>query len=220
MSGVTTGEAFVVIALVELLLLQLLLIVVPLSCGLRAVGCLLLLLWPDHPSPLLLLRSSALSVGHNPEALMLCCWPCHRDLRLLLGLSSCDAIFLRDGQIDQLVVAVGPDCVETVAELSVEAPPEHVSLLLIGLSMVACILTQIIESLGVLQHSTTPLSECQKLIELAVHDACWYVMPSECRLELSPLNHVVGRLHGEEMVPPCPSRPTKLLGGETDLGCI
>jgi hypothetical protein len=71
-SGVTTGEASVVIALAVLLLLWLLLIVVPLSWGLRAVGCLLLLLWPDHPSPLLLLRSSALSVGHNPEALRLC----------------------------------------------------------------------------------------------------------------------------------------------------
>jgi hypothetical protein len=71
-SGVTTGEASVVIALAVLLLLRLLLIVVSLSWGLGAVGCLLLLLRPDHPSPLLLLRSSALSVGHNPEALRLC----------------------------------------------------------------------------------------------------------------------------------------------------
>jgi hypothetical protein len=105
-------------------------------------------------------------------------------------------------------------------ELSAEAPPESVSLLLISVSMVACILTQIIESLGVLQHGTTPLSECQKLIELVVHDACWYVMPSECCFELSPLNHVVSQLYGEEMVPPCPSGPTKLLGGETELGRI
>jgi hypothetical protein len=104
---------------------------------------------------------------------------------------------------------MGPDCVETVAELSVEAPPEPVSLLFINVSMVACILTQVIESLGVLQHGTTSLSECQKLIKLAVHDAWWYVMPPECRLELSPLNHMVGRLHGEEMVSPCPSGPTK-----------
>jgi hypothetical protein len=63
-------------------------------------------------------------------------------------------------------------------------------------------------------------NDCQKLIELVVHDACWYVMPSECYFELSPLNHVVSRLHSEEMVPPCLSGPTKLLGGETDLGRI
>jgi hypothetical protein len=105
-------------------------------------------------------------------------------------------------------------------ELSVEAPPEPVSLLLISVSMVACVLTQVIESLGVLQHGTTSLSECQKLVELTVHDACWYMMPSECRLELFPLNHMVGRLHGEEMVPPCPSGSTKLLDGETDPGRI
>jgi hypothetical protein len=135
-------------------------------------------------------------------------------------LASCDAILLGDDQVDQLVVVVGSDCVETVTELSVEAPLEHVSLFLVSVSMVACVLTQVVESLGVLQHGTTSPSEGQKLIELAVHDACYYVMPSECHFELSPLNHVVGWLHGEEMVPPCPSGPTKLLGGETDLGRI
>jgi hypothetical protein len=105
-------------------------------------------------------------------------------------------------------------------ELSTEASPEFVSLLLIGVSMVACVLTQVIESLGILQHCMASLSECQKFIELAIHYAYWYVMPSEFCLELSPLNHVVNRLHSEEMVPPCSSGPTKLLGGETDLGCI
>jgi hypothetical protein len=66
--SVTTSETSVVIALAVLLL-----VVVPLSWGLRAVGCLLLLLlWPDHPSPMLLLRSSSLSVRHNPEALRRC----------------------------------------------------------------------------------------------------------------------------------------------------
>jgi hypothetical protein len=56
---------------------------------------------------------------------------------------------VRDGHVDQLIVAVGPDCVETVTELSAEAPPESVSLLLINVSMVACVLTRVIESLGV-----------------------------------------------------------------------
>jgi hypothetical protein len=115
------------------------LVVVPLSWGLRAVGC--LLVWPDHPSPLLLLRSPTLSVGHNPEALRLCGWSCHGCLPLFLCLVSHDAILLRDGQVYQLFVAVGPDRVETVTELGVEAPPELVSLLLIRVNMVACVLT-------------------------------------------------------------------------------
>jgi hypothetical protein len=52
-SSAAKGEATVVIPLAILLLLLLLLglVVVPLSWGLRAFGCLLLLVWPDHPSP-------------------------------------------------------------------------------------------------------------------------------------------------------------------------
>jgi hypothetical protein len=67
MSGVTTSETLVVIGLTILLLL----LIVPLHWGLRAVGCLLLLLGSDHPTSLLLLRSSVLSVRHDPEALRL-----------------------------------------------------------------------------------------------------------------------------------------------------
>ena len=67
MTGVATCETPVVICLAVLLLL----LIVPLSWKLGAVGCLLLLLWSDHPSPLLLLGSPVLCVGHNPEALRL-----------------------------------------------------------------------------------------------------------------------------------------------------
>jgi hypothetical protein len=67
-SGVATRETPVVICLAVLLLL----LIVPLSWKLGAVGCLLLLLWSDHPSPLLLLLGSpVLCVEHNPEALWL-----------------------------------------------------------------------------------------------------------------------------------------------------
>jgi hypothetical protein len=86
--------------------------------------------------------------------------------------------------------------------------------------MTAYILTQVVESLSVLQHCTIPLSECQKLIELVVHNACRYVMPFEGCLELSPFHHVVNWLHSEEVVPPCPRWSAKLLGGEPDLSHI
>jgi hypothetical protein len=70
MSGVTTSETPVVIGLTILLLL--LWLIVPLNWKLGAVECLLLLLlWSDHPTSLLLLRSSVLSVRHDPEALWL-----------------------------------------------------------------------------------------------------------------------------------------------------
>jgi hypothetical protein len=66
MPSATTSETSVIICLAVLLLL-----VIPLSWKLVAVGCLLLLGWSDHPSPLLLLGAPALGVGHNPEALWL-----------------------------------------------------------------------------------------------------------------------------------------------------
>jgi hypothetical protein len=65
MSGVTTSETLVVIGLAVLLLL----LIIPLYWKLGAVGC--LLLWSDHPTSLLLLRSFVLSVRHDPEALRL-----------------------------------------------------------------------------------------------------------------------------------------------------
>jgi hypothetical protein len=68
MFGVTTSETLVVIGLTVLLLLWL---IVPLHWKLGVVGCLLLRLWSDHPTSLLLLRSPVLSVRCDPEALWL-----------------------------------------------------------------------------------------------------------------------------------------------------
>jgi hypothetical protein len=66
MLSVTASETLVVIGLAVLLLL----LIVPLHWKLGAVGC-LLLLWSDHPTSLLPLKSSVLSVRHDPEALWL-----------------------------------------------------------------------------------------------------------------------------------------------------
>jgi hypothetical protein len=44
---------------------------------------------------------------------------------------SCDAVLLRDGQVDQLIVAIGPNIVEMLTELGVDASSEHVPLLFI-----------------------------------------------------------------------------------------
>jgi hypothetical protein len=67
MAHIATSEALVSISLAELLLL--LGLIVPWGGSWKAVGCLLLLRWPDHPSSCLLLKSSALIVGDNPEPL-------------------------------------------------------------------------------------------------------------------------------------------------------
>jgi hypothetical protein len=130
---------------------------------------------------------------------------------------SCDAVLLGDGHVDQLIVAVGPDGVETVMELSAEPPPEPVSLLLVRICMIPSMLAQVIKSLSILQHCPVALSECQKLIELSVHNPGWYVVSPKSCLELSPFHLSVIWLHGKKMVPPSPCGSAKLLGGEPDF---
>ena len=71
-------------------------------------------------------------------------------LPLLLCLSSCNAVLLGDSHADQFIVAVGPDGVETVTELSAEPPPKLVPLLLVGVCMISGILAQVIEGLSIL----------------------------------------------------------------------
>jgi hypothetical protein len=68
MALIATCEAFVSISLAELLLL-LLGLIVPCGGSWKTVGCLMLLRRPDNPSSCLLLKSSALIVGDNPEPL-------------------------------------------------------------------------------------------------------------------------------------------------------
>jgi hypothetical protein len=53
-----------------------------------------------------------------------------------------------------------------------------------------------------------------------IHDAYWDVMPSENFLEFIPSHYVVGWLHGDEMIQPCPSRSMKLPRVESNLGYI
>jgi hypothetical protein len=83
--------------------------------------------------------------------------------------------------------------------------------------MIPSILAQVIEGLSILQHCPAALSECQKLVELSVHDTGGYMVPSESCLELSPFHLSVIWLHGKKMVPPSPYGSAKLLGGEPDL---
>jgi hypothetical protein len=70
MAHIATSEALVPISLAELMLLRRL--IVPWSGSWKTIGgWLLLLRWLDHPSACLLLKSSVLIVGNNPEPLSL-----------------------------------------------------------------------------------------------------------------------------------------------------
>jgi hypothetical protein len=135
---IATSETLVPIALAELLLLRRL--IVPWSGSWKAVGCRLLLRWPDHPSACLLLETPALIMRNNHEPLGLSGWCCHWCLSLLLCPVGYNTVLLGDGQVDQLIEAISPNSVESFPQLGVKTPAEAVSLLLIRISMVTCIL--------------------------------------------------------------------------------
>jgi hypothetical protein len=216
---IATSEALVPIALAELLLLRRL--IVSWSGSWKTSGCgLLLLRWPDHPSACLLLKSPALVVRNNPEPLGLREWCCHWCLSLLLCPVSYNTVLLGDGQVDQLIEAISPNSVETFPQLGVETSAEAVSLLLIRISMVTCILAQVVEGLSILQYRAGSLIKCQKLIQLAIENSSWDVVPSESSLEFLPRHFMISGEHSTEVVPPSPSRAAKLLRGEASLGFI
>jgi hypothetical protein len=189
---IATSEALVPITLVKLLLLWRL--VVPWSGSWKMSGCRLLLLrWPDHPSACLLLESPALVVRNNPEPLGLSGWCYHWCISLLLCPVSYNTVILGDGQVDQLIEAINPDSVETFPQFGVETRTEAVSLLLVGISMITCVLAQVIEGLSILQYRAGSLIECQKFIQLAIKNSSWDLVPSESSLEFLPRHFTISR---------------------------
>jgi hypothetical protein len=187
---IATSEALVPIALAELLLLRRL--IVPWSGSWKTSGCRLLLLrWPDHPSACLLLKSPALIVRNNLEPLDLSEWCCHWCISLLLCPVSYNTILVGDGQVDQLIEAIIPDSVKAFPQLGVETPAEAVSLLLIGISMITCVLAQVVEGMSVLQYRAGSLIECQEFIQLAIKNSCWDVVPFESSLEFLPIHFTI-----------------------------
>jgi hypothetical protein len=59
--------------------------------------------------------------------------------------------------------------------------------------MIPRILAQVVEGLGILQHSAGPLIECQELIQLAVKNPSWNVVSPEGSLEFLPRNFMTSR---------------------------
>jgi hypothetical protein len=64
---------------------------------------------------------------------------------LLLGSVSHDAIFLSDGQVNQLIISVHLDRVQAILEFGTNAL-EAIKLLSIGVSVIAHILKKVIET--------------------------------------------------------------------------
>ena len=64
-------------------------------------------------------------------------------------------------------------------------------LLSVGIRMMTIILTQVIESLGILQYSEIALSQCQEFIEFPIEKTSPNMMSPESILELIPINNLI-----------------------------
>jgi 2-keto-3-deoxy-6-phosphogluconate aldolase len=106
---------------------------------------------------------------------------------------SYNTILLGDGQVDQLIEAISPDSVETLMQLGVGTPTEAVSLLFVGISMITCILAQILEGLSILQYRAGSLIDCQEFIQLAIKNSSWDVVPFESSIEFLSRNFMTSR---------------------------
>src|SRR6185295_8621077 len=112
-----------------------------------------------------------------------------------LSTMSHNAILLGNCQINQLIVCIDFNGVQTFFEFGIESSAEAVTLLSICVSVIARVLTETIKSLGILDNCTSPLSESQELIQFPFHKTLWNMMVPKCILEFIPSNNMIGRKH-------------------------
>jgi hypothetical protein len=84
-------------------------------------------------------------------------------------------------------------------------------------SMIACILAQMVKGLCILQYRTGALGECQELIQLSLHQPFGYMVCPEGIPKFLPGDNMAIRLHGTIVIPPNTGSTMKLLGDEVSL---
>jgi len=128
-----------------------------------------------------------------------------------------NAILLGNCQINQLIVCIDFNGVQTFFEFSIESSAEAVTLLNICVSVIARVLTKTIESLGILDNRTSPLSKSQELIQFPFHKTLWNMVTPKCILEFIPSDNMISREHAMVVIPPKTRRTAKLLCGKESL---
>ena len=89
-----------------------------------------------------------------------------------------------------------------ILKLGVETSAEVITLLGVSVSVISCILTEIVEGLGILDDCACPLSESQEFIQFSLHETLRNMMASESSLEFLPSDNIIGREHAIVVVPP------------------
>jgi hypothetical protein len=88
---------------------------------------------------------------------------------LLFGTVCRDAILLSQGHVNQLTESICLYKVQTFFELSAQAPTKAILFLGVTICVIACVLTQVIKNLCILQYGAGALSKRQELIQFALH---------------------------------------------------
>ena len=83
----------------------------------------------------------------------------------------CNTVFLSNGHINQLIISIGLNQVQTFLELGIKATTKTVTFLGISISMMARILAQVIEDLCILYNSAGSLIQSQELIQLSFNQS-------------------------------------------------
>jgi hypothetical protein len=79
------------------------------------------------------------------------------------------------------------------------------------------VLAQMIKSLCILEYSVGALCECQKFIQLPLHQSFRNMVCPEGRLKFLPGDNVASGLHGTMVLPPNAGSATKLLSSEVSF---
>jgi hypothetical protein len=102
-------------------------------------------------------------------------------------------------------------------ELGTEATMETILFLGIIVSVIVCVLAQMIESLCILQYRMGALGECQEFIQYPLHQSFRIIMRPEGSPKFLPGDNMSSGLHGAKIIPPNAGSTTKLLGGKVSF---
>jgi hypothetical protein len=128
-----------------------------------------------------------------------------------------DTVFLGQSHIYKFTESISLNQVQAFLELCVETTTETLLLLGIIIRVTPRVLAQMIKSLCILEYSAGALCECQKFIQLPLHQSFRNMVCPEGSPKFLPGDNMASGLHGTMVIPPNAGSTTKLLSSEVSF---
>jgi hypothetical protein len=125
-----------------------------------------------------------------------------------------DTVFLGQSHIYKFIESISLNQVQAFLELCVETSTETLLLLGIIIRVVPRVLAQMFESLCILEYSAGALCECQKFIQLPLHQSFRNMVCPEGSSKFLPRDNMASGLHGTMVIPPNAGSAMKLLSSK------